>query len=141
MNNTDYIKQLVKDMVKEHGTTNPYQLARCLGIEIDVFPFRRIKGVILNNTSDVLIVLNENMPEHEQKAVLCHELGHYALSPPDASYLFITTHTYMNTKYEYEANRFMVELLTYDEEPDIDETLDRYAMRIGVPFEIMKYLR
>lgn len=134
----DYMKQLVSDIVREYETTDPYQLARYLGIEVDTFPFRRIKGFIVNDLRDVLIVLNQKMPEHEQKAVLCHELGHYFLSPPNASYLYITT-TYMHSKYEYEPNRFMIEFLTYEKYPEIDETLDMYARRIGVPVELMQY--
>lgn len=134
-----YVKQLVINMVKEFGTSDPYQLARCLGIEVDEFPFRKIKGVIINTMSNVLIVVNSRMSEHEQRAILCHELGHYMLSPPNASYFFITKYTHMNSKYEYLANYFIIELLTYGKEPDIDETLDKFARRIGIPLNIIKY--
>lgn len=134
-------KKIVSDIVCSYKTTDPYQLARYLEIDVDLFPFRRIKGFIMRvPNSNATIVLNENMPEYEQKAFLCHELGHYFLSPANASYLFITS-SYMHSKYEYEANCFMVEFLIYGKKIELDETIDMYARRVGVPLEMKSYIK
>jgi len=45
----------------------------------------------------------------------------------------------MEDKVEYEANRFMVELLSWDEKQERDETMEQFAKRIGVPAEMMRY--
>lgn len=40
---------------------------------------------------------------------------------------------------EYEANRFVVELLTAREELEPEESLEQFAARVGVPVEMMRY--
>ncbi|NHM25854.1 ImmA/IrrE family metallo-endopeptidase [Desulfofundulus sp. TPOSR] len=99
-------------MIEEHGTSNPYRLAQEMDIDIDEFPFRQIKGLILEIAGRVTIVLNSNLPEWLKRFVLAYELGHRLLSPRGVGYLFLAEHTLMESKVEYEANKFTVELLT-----------------------------
>lgn len=135
----DYIKHSVKKLVEEHETGDPYRLARFMGIDIDEFPFRRIKGLILKIAGRVTIVLNSNLSEWLKRVVLAHELGHRQLSPQGAGYFFLAEYTLMESKVEYEANKFTVELLTWGEEPELDETLEHFAARVGIPVEMVRY--
>jgi len=135
----DYIKQSVKQLVEEYETSDPYRLAQAMGIDVDEFPFRRIKGLILKIAGRVTIVLNSNLPEWLKRVVLAHELGHRQLSPQGMGYFFLAEYTLMESKVEYEANKFTVELLTWGERPEIDETLEQFAARVGVPVEMMRY--
>lgn len=135
----DYIKQSVRQLVKEHETRNPYRLAKALGIEVDEFPFRKIKGMIIEVGEKVLIVLNALLPEEFKSLVLAHELGHRVLSPRGAGYFFLAECTLAEPKVEYEANRFMVELLAGDEDPEVGETLEQFAARVRLPVEMMRY--
>jgi Zn-dependent peptidase ImmA (M78 family) len=135
----DYIKRAVKELVEEYETSDPYRLARLMGIDVDEFPFRRIKGLILEIAGKVTIVLNANLPEWLKRVVLAHELGHRQLSPQGVGYFFLAEHTLMESRVEYEANRFTVELLTWGEEPELDETLEHFAARVGLPVEMMRY--
>ena len=134
-----YIKKSVKQLIEEHETNNPYRLAQAMGIDVDEFPFRRIKGLILEIAGMVTIVLNSNLPEWMKRVVLAHELGHRQLSPQGTGYFFLTEYTLMESRVEYEANKFAVELLTWGENPEIDETLEKFAIRIGVPVEMIRY--
>lgn len=74
-----------------------------------------------------------------KRVVLAHELGHRQLSPQGAEYFFLAEYTLMESRVEYEANRFTVELLTGDEEPELNETLEQFAARLGIPVEMMRY--
>ncbi|NPV74543.1 MAG: ImmA/IrrE family metallo-endopeptidase [Pelotomaculum sp.] len=135
----DYIKRAVKELVEEYETSDPYRLARLMDIDVDEFPFRRIKGLILEIAGKVTIVLNANLPEWLKRVVLAHELGHRRLSPHGMGYFFLTEYTLMESRVEYEANRFTVELLTWGEESELDESLEHFAARVGVPVEMMRY--
>jgi Zn-dependent peptidase ImmA (M78 family) len=135
----NYIKQSVEQLIKDHETRDPYRMAQAMGIDVDEFPFRRIKGLILEITGKVTIVLNSNLPEWLKRVVLAHELGHRQLSPQGMGYFFLAEHTLMESKVEYEANRFTVELLTWGEEPEIEETVEHFAARMGLPVEMMRY--
>lgn len=135
----DYIKRAVAQLINEHETRDPFRLARALGIDVDEFPFRKIKGMIIEIGEKTLIVLNSLMPEELKGLVLAHELGHRILSPRGAGYFFLTEYTLMETKVEYQANRFMVELLTGDKDPEAGETLEQFAARLGMPAEMMRY--
>ncbi|GAF26177.1 ImmA/IrrE family metallo-endopeptidase [Neomoorella thermoacetica] len=84
----DYIKQSVKQLVEKYKTNDPYRLEQDMGIDVDEFPFRRIKG-------KVAIVLNSNLTEWLKRVVLVHELGHRQLSPQGAGYFFLAEHTLM----------------------------------------------
>ncbi|NPV80684.1 MAG: ImmA/IrrE family metallo-endopeptidase [Firmicutes bacterium] len=135
----DYIRQTVECIVQEHDTRDPYRLAQAMGIDVDEFPFQRIKGLIIELVNRTVIVLNSNLPDWYKRLVLAHELGHRQLSPQGAGYFFISECTFMESKVEYEANRFAVELLAGDQKPEIDETLEQFAGRVGVPVEMMRY--
>lgn len=110
-----------------------------MGIEVDEFPFRKIKGLILEIAGRVTIVLNSSLPEWLKRVVLTHELGHQQLSLRGAGYFFLAEHTLMKTKVEYEANRFAVELLCGEDKPEKGEGVEHFAARIGVPVEMMRY--
>lgn len=135
----NYIKQSVKNLVDEYETSDPYRLARYMSIYVDEFPFRRIKGLILEIAGKVTIVLNANLPEWLKRVVLAHELGHRQLSPQGMGYFFMAEHTFMESRAEYEANQFTVELLTWGKEPESDESLEHFAARVGLPAEMMRY--
>ncbi|HHY99223.1 MAG TPA: ImmA/IrrE family metallo-endopeptidase [Firmicutes bacterium] len=135
----DYIQRTIECIVQEYGTRDPYRLAKAMGIDVDEFPFQRIKGLIIEIVNRTIIVLNSNLPDWYKQLVLAHELGHQQLSPKGAGYFFISGYTFMESKVEYEANRFAVELLAGDEEPRLDETLEQFAARVGVPVEMMRY--
>lgn len=85
--------------------------------------------------------LNSNLPEWLKRFVLAHELGHRKLSPGGVGYFFLAETTLMEPKVEYEANRFVVELLTAREELEPEESLEQFAARVGVPVEMMRYNR
>lgn len=135
----DYIKKSVKQLIDKHETTDPYRLAQAMDIDVEEFPFRRIKGLILEIAGNVTIVLNSKLPDWLKRVVLAHELGHQQLSPRRMGYFFMAENTFMESRVEYEANRFTVELLTLGENPESDESMEHFAARVGLPKEMMRY--
>lgn len=135
----EYINQSVQYLVSEHETNDPYRLTRQMGIDVDEHPFGRTRGMVLEIAGHVTIILNSNLPEWLKRVVLAHELGHLVLSPGGKGYFWITEHTLMESRVEYEGHKFAAELLTWEEVPEEDETLERFAARVGVPVEMMRY--
>lgn len=135
----DYIRRSVHSLVQRYGTSDPYELAQALGIEIDEYPFTKIKGIAFEAQGEKLIVVNSTLSWAMKRLVVAHELGHHVLSLGDAGYFFLTTFTLMEPKVEYNANRFAVELVTYGKRPCLSETLEQFAGRTGVPLELIRY--
>lgn len=61
------------------------------------------------------IFLNEDLPPHEQKLVMAHELGHAILHRKENCYFIRNKTLLLNSKNEIEANKFAIELLLPDE--------------------------
>lgn len=137
----DYIRHAVDVLVHEYNTRDPYELASSQEIEVLYFPFSKIKGMVITLFDQRIIVLNSMLPEHLQRVILAHELGHNALSMAEAGYFFTSEHTLMESKVEYEANRFAVELLAGDADPEEGETLEQFAARVGVPKEMIRLIK
>ncbi len=138
--NMDYIRQTVETLVDLYETRDPFELAKSQGIEVFHFPFSKIKGMVIKVLDQTIIALNSELSYYEQRIILAHELGHHALSPAETGYFFISENTLMEPKIEYQANRFAVELLTGDKEPNVGESTEQFAARVGIPKEMMRYI-
>jgi len=64
----DYIKRAINKLIGEYETNDPYLLAKDMGFDVDEFPFRRIKGIILETKGNVL---NSNLLLYFYFAVCC----------------------------------------------------------------------
>lgn len=112
------ISQRVKNLVKKHGTANPYKLAKELGCVVflaDLPP--KVNGCWMRILRRKAILINENLLEWQQAAVLAHELGHICCHPWYAAYSTRST-TFSSTRLEREANAFAVELMSYSYDPE-----------------------
>lgn len=137
----DYIRQKVERIVNENMTNNPFDLAQSLGLSVYFSPFSKIKGMIISAFGRKIIIVNSLLSEEMQRFVLAHELGHHELSPSGSGYFFIAENSLMESKIEYEANRFAVELLAGDEEPEEGETVEQFANRLCIPSEMIRLIR
>lgn len=109
-------------LVKRYKTRDPFEIAEQLGIEImfcnDFGPLKGMYRVIKRNR---FIFLNNDLPEHMQRIVCAHELGHdqlhraLAQNSPLREFMIYD----MKSKPEYEANIVASEILL-----DSDEVLD-----------------
>lgn len=136
----EHINNLIETTVYETQSANPRDIAAYFGIQIVLFPFQVLKGLILTLSGQTFIAINQGLDEPEQRAVLAHELGHFVLSPRRYGYFYVTANTSLDVKLEREANLFALGLLTYGHGIEIDESVESYAQRLGIPTELRKYL-
>lgn len=109
------IKQLVNYYVRKFNTRNPYELAKCLHVQIQIGQLGSQAGCYMFLKNHKCIFLNEDLDESEMRLVLAHELGHAIMHRKENCY-FIRNKTLMLTsKIEIEANTFAAELLISDE--------------------------
>lgn len=60
------------------------------------------------------IFINQSLPEHGQRLVMAHELGHALLHRKENCYFIRNKTLLLNSKKEIEANKFAMELLLPD---------------------------
>ncbi len=135
------IKQLVTYYVKKFNTRNPYKLAECLNVEVQIGELGNQAGCYMFLKNHKCIFLNEDLEENEMRLVMAHELGHAIMHRKENCY-FIRNKTLMLTsKIEIEANAFAAELLIPDElifeHPDMPA--DQLARLAGYNEKIMDF--
>ena len=127
-------------MKKKYDTSNPFDLAVCLGIIVIFEDLGAINGYYNKQLRMKQIHINQNLPEHIQKLTCAHELGH-ALIHPNSNTPFLRNSTFYSVdKFEIEANTFAAELLISDD--DIAEyknfTVDQFARMFGYREELIR---
>ena len=134
------IRKKVAYLKKKYDTSNPFDLAACLGIKVIFEDLGTINGYYNKQLRMRQIHINQNLPEHIQKLTCAHELGH-ALLHPNANTPFLRNSTFYSVdKLEIEANAFAAELLISDD--DIDEhknyTVNQFARMLGYREELIR---
>ncbi len=108
------IKELVRRLIKKHGTTNPYTIVKEMGITIVYEDLGTINGYFNKQLRDKQIHINQNLLEREELLTICHELGH-AIMHQNVSTPFLISGTYLSVnKLEIEANTFAINFLIQD---------------------------
>ena len=129
------IPRRVANLIKKHGTSDPYELADHLQIRV-LFRHmdKSIQGFFIRALRRKFIIINASMPRHVQRQACAHELGHARLHK-GWGYYFIVNHTFFTPgKFEREANEFAWYLL-FDEKEcryDYDGDVLRYVKETGI---------
>lgn len=109
------IHSLAESIVKKYQTRNPFDIVKEKNAILVYAPLIDVRGFYQYFQRNNIIYIDENLPEHEQKFVCAHELGHMLLHK-NTNAVYMDTRTSFNTnKYEIEANQFAAELLISDE--------------------------
>ena len=102
-----------RNLIRKHGTTDPWRIAREMKFDVMFLPLPdRVNGMWRRVLGRKYIVIDDALDEWQQRAVLCHELGHYLMHRDYASYSMAGRTFFSNTRYEHEANLFAAELMT-----------------------------
>lgn len=114
------IADRVRELVRQHGTRNPEELAAALGVEILPRAFERQKGAYKVIMRNPFIFIKSDLDPVMEKIVLAHELGHHCLHRLEAQSLGgfqeFNIFDMGSDRMEYEANVFAAELMLPDEE-------------------------
>ncbi|ANC09224.1 MULTISPECIES: ImmA/IrrE family metallo-endopeptidase [Bacillus] len=131
------IKDYVMKIVKKHGTTNPFEIAKRKDIIVLFEDLGNTLGFYNTYKRFKFIHINNRIDETTQRFVCAHELGH-ALLHPKANTPFLRNKTFFSVdRLEIEANTFAVELLLPDEMiseyQDTNLSIQEIAEIYGIP--------
>ena len=135
---TDRIYSLVRRNVREQHTSDPFSLARGLGLDVDYADLGELKGFYVAYKTGRYIVINRHLDEHMARLVLAHEIGHDMLHRDIAANGGMGEKSFfdMTSKPEREANIFAAELLISDDDMvELGErgcTIEEAAKELGV---------
>lgn len=105
------VKETVLNLINKHGTSDPFKIAESMGIEVIFESLGSSMGYFSCLYRTAIIHINDNLSYEKQLLTCAHELGHIILHPEiNTAFLKANTH-YPHTRYEHEANTFMIELL------------------------------
>lgn len=127
------IRQLVAYYKRKFETSDPFEIAKFLNIELQIGDIGSRSGCYMYIKKQKCIFLNENLEEHEMRLVMAHELGHAILHPKENCYFIRNKTLLLNSKNEVQANRFAAELLIPDSliEEHKDLSIEQFARLTG----------
>lgn len=133
------IKNTVQGLCRKFNTSNPYQLADDLGIQVFYCNLGSVRGYYYMAHKIKLIYLHNGLSEHIERFVLAHEIGH-SIMHPRACTPFLQNTFFSTDKLEIQANKFAAELIIKDIDlmEHWDFTIDQWAAYYGLPREIIK---
>lgn len=140
---TERIYSLTKRLKKRYRTSDPFELADALNININYKKFDNLKGMYYIVERCAFITLNEELDEVMQKIVLLHEIGHHILHRHLASASFQEFGLYdMTSKPEMEANIFAANIMLEDKDViylarDEGYTAEQIARTLYVPYSLL----
>ena len=137
----DYVRKKALACKRKFNTSDPFKLARALGIEVMVCYIGSRLGCYMYLKRSKCIWINESLEGNERTFVMAHEVGHAVLHPKENCY-FLRNQTFLNTRIEQEANAFAAELLISDdailEAKANSYTLDQLSRILGYEKELIQ---
>lgn len=109
------IKKIVAYYTKKYNTRDPFALADYLNIEVQEGPLGSRCGCYIYLKRHRCIFLNDALEEPEKKLVMAHELAHAIMHRTQNCYFIRNRTLLLNSKIEFEANKFAIELLVPDD--------------------------
>lgn len=134
------IRSVVDNLCRKYKTRNPYELIDAMGIILQYGEnMEKVRGFYLYANRIKLICVGNGLPEHIERFVISHELGH-AVMHKQSSAPFLQSTFLSLDKMEIEANKFAAELVIPDEEimEHWEYTIDEWAMFYGLPREVVE---
>lgn len=134
------IRQLVAYYKRKFETSDPFEIAKMLNIEVQMGDIGSRSGCYMYIKRHKCIFINENLEEHEMRLVMAHELGHAILHPKDNCYFIRNKTLLLNSKNEVQANQFAAELLIPDSliEENKDLSIEQFSRMIGYSKELVE---
>ena len=137
----DYVRKKALACNRKFNTSDPFKLARALGIEVMVCDIGSRLGCYMYLKRSKCIWINESLEGNERTFVMAHEVGHAILHPKENCY-FLRNQTFLNTRIEQEANAFAAELLISDdailEAKENNYTIDQLSRILGYEKELIE---
>lgn len=131
---------IIRKLIRQYKTNDPFELARCLNITIWFRDLgRATRGLYIRKLRRRYIVIHEDLDEMWKRFVCAHELGHDRLHP-GFSRFWLDEHSFFHVgKFERQANKFAVRLLTAEDRLQREESISEFLQRNNVPPEMSKF--
>lgn len=137
-----WVNEMVKTLSRKNQTSNPFEL--CEKLNIIVIPWNLdsdTNGFYKYIRRNRFIFYNSNLPEHQIKYVVAHELGHAVLHTRLNATFTKSIHWSNLSKIEVEAHQFAVSLMIADIDIKKFNTKKEICLYAGVPLEMEKYIK
>lgn len=127
----EVIKREANRLKMKYQTKDPFEVCDALHIRVSLMPMGKhegsSKGFYLTNSRCKVATINSDLPEHIQRIILPHELGHGVLhvTPKLCTFHELTVLNETN-RLEYEANIFAAEFMLND-----DDVMDALQMKMN----------
>ena len=134
------MKSFCEKIRKKYCTSDPFELARCLGIVVLFEELGTINGYFNTVCRQRFIHINQNLTDREVRLTLAHEIGHVLLHPTTNTYFLRSKTRFSVGSFEYEANLFAVCFLISDEElfEYREFSLSQLSAVFGLPEELIE---
>lgn len=135
------MNELILKLIHRFKTNNPFLIAKGLNIHIRYANFEDgTRGLYYRILRRRFIVIHDQLDENWQRFVCAHELGHDRLHP-GLSRFWLDEQSFFNAgKFERQANKFAVRLLTAGDSPQRGESISDFLRRNNVPPEMSKFI-
>lgn len=131
---------IIRKLIRKYRTNDPFELAECLNINIWFQDLgTNTRGIYMKKLRRRYIVIHNQLDENWQRFVCAHELAHDRLHP-GFSRFWIDESSFFNAgKFERQANKFAIRLLTAGDAPQRGEPIKNFLMRHNIPEDMEKF--
>lgn len=139
---TDWTHEKVTKIIDRANSNNPYKLCDFFGILVDYDDLGKdVLGLRTVNFRIPTILLNIKNSEQENFVTLAHELGHHiCMHNTNTEYLKRHNLSYKSYGVEYEANKVMIDILTYNVNIAEFVTKQNYVEACNIPKWAERYI-
>ncbi|MBC1722297.1 ImmA/IrrE family metallo-endopeptidase [Listeria seeligeri] len=137
-----WVNEMVETLSRKNQTSNPFEL--CEILNIIVIPWNLdsdTNGFYKYIRRNRFIFYNSNLPEHQIKYVVAHELAHAVLHTRLNATFTKSIHWSNLSKIEVEAHQFAVSLMLADIDIKKFNTKKEICLYAGIPLEMEKYIK
>ncbi len=142
MRYTDWTREKVNKIIKNANSNNPYKLCDFLRIHVDYADLGKdVLGLRTVNFRIPTIILSTRNSDQENYVTLAHELGHH-ICKHDTNTEYLKRHNlnYKTYGVEYEANKVMIDILTYNTNIAEFHTQKDYLNYYSIPNWAKRYV-
>lgn len=132
--------ELVNKLIRKYKTNDPFAIALNMNISIRYADLgNHTRGIYHRTLRRRFIVLHNQLTPEWQRFICAHELGHDRLHK-GINRFFIDEHSFFHAgRYERQANRFAVHLLTATDTLLPNESIQHFLQRNHIPEEVYPF--
>lgn len=132
---------MIEKLRNKHHTSDPFELCEILNIIVTPWDLANdTNGFYKYVRRNRFIFYNSNLPDHQIKYVVAHELGHAVLHTRINATFTKSIYWSNLNKIELEAHHFAVSLLLSDIEIESFDTKKEICLYTGIPLELENFI-